>query len=77
MIPIEHIHWCANCHVVAAGGSGSDAVPSFLSIAADPKKTDEYLRGFLADPRHPMPNLQLSRQEIDNLVAYIASLRSP
>lgn len=67
--------WCASCHVVEPGGHGSDAVPDFPSIAADPKKTDDVLRTFLADPRHPMPNLQLSRREIEDLVAYIASLR--
>ena len=67
--------WCKSCHVVGPRGSGTDAVPSFAAIASDPTLTPERLRAFLANPRHPMPNPQLAGTEIDDLVAYIQSLK--
>jgi mono/diheme cytochrome c family protein len=33
------------------------------------------LRGFLVKPHGQMPELNLTRQEIDNLIAYIESLK--
>ena len=67
--------WCASCHVVDRTGGGTDAVPGFAAIAADPGLTTESLRRYLANPRHPMPNPQLSTAQIDDLVAYILGLR--
>jgi mono/diheme cytochrome c family protein len=67
--------WCKSCHVVGPRGSGTDAVPSFAAIASDPTLTAERLRTFLANPRHPMPNPQLANTEIEDLVAYIQSLK--
>ena len=69
--------WCAECHLVGSGPERSvvDGAPPFTAIAADPSKSDAYLRTWLFRPRRPMPKLELSRREIDDLVAYIASLR--
>lgn len=67
--------WCVNCHVIAPGQArGSDQTPSFTSIAARPDTTADKLRAFLAQP-HGMPDFKLSRTDIDNMVAYILSLR--
>jgi len=67
--------WCVECHVVEpAQESASDAAPPFESIALDPTKTPEGLRTWLADPHPPMPNLQLSTGEIDDILAYIQTL---
>ncbi len=70
--------WCAACHVVASDqvSANSDA-PSFASIGST-LKTDadkNALQLFLADPHPVMPNMNLTRQEVADLVAYIASLR--
>lgn len=65
--------WCATCHVVAPGGRGADVAPNFATIAK--QRNDEYLRGFLTRPHPPMPRFELSRQDIDDLVAYIGSQR--
>jgi len=67
--------WCASCHVVDKAGGGTDAVPGFQTIAADPGLTPDSLRTYLANPRHPMPNPQLSTAQIDDLVAYILDLK--
>jgi mono/diheme cytochrome c family protein len=65
--------WCATCHVVAAGGRGADVAPNFATIAK--QRNDEYLRGFLTRPHPPMPRFELSRPDIDDLVAYIGTQR--
>lgn len=69
--------WCANCHRIAPGGPGpaTDAAPSFPAIAAMPHATSMSLRVFLQTPHPNMPDFRLSRQEIDDVVAYILSLR--
>jgi mono/diheme cytochrome c family protein len=67
--------WCRNCHIVAPGTGGSDAAPPFESVANRPGFTGAGLRAWLADPHPPMPNLNLSRAEIDAIIAYIRSLR--
>jgi mono/diheme cytochrome c family protein len=66
--------WCTACHAVGPKGRGSDVASDFGSIARS--RSDEYLRGFLMRPHPPMPRFELSRQDIDDLVAYLGSLRS-
>ena len=48
--------------------------PSFLSVAQEGRSPDQ-LRGFLSHPHGAMPDLVLSRQEIEDLIAYMLSLR--
>jgi mono/diheme cytochrome c family protein len=69
--------WCAECHVVGKSPSqvAIDGAPPFTTIAADSSKSDAYLRTWMFDTHPPMPNLELSRREIDDLVAYISTLR--
>lgn len=69
--------WCASCHIIAPSSvtRTTEGVPTFMAIARDPAKTDRRLRLFLTDPHPPMPNFHLSRLEMDDLVAYIQSLK--
>jgi len=71
--------WCASCHVIGTepGGRGTDAVPSFPSIARDPAKGPEYVRRILAGPHPPMPPMPLSRASVDDIVAYFKTLATP
>ena len=69
--------WCTSCHIVAPGQAGSDAAPPFGSIANRADFSEAGLRAWLADPHPPMPNLNLSRHEIDRVIAYLRSLRRP
>ncbi|MFM8647552.1 MAG: c-type cytochrome [Methylocystis sp.] len=66
--------WCAACHVVVPDQSGAWAdAPSFSDIAR--RRVDkDALAHFLIDPHPPMPDMHLSRQEIDDIVSYIRSL---
>lgn len=68
--------WCASCHLLPSAPQSSvqPGPPPFKAIA-DGKGDAEELRSFLSHPHGAMPNLSLSRAEIDNVIAYIQSLR--
>jgi mono/diheme cytochrome c family protein len=67
--------WCAACHLVSSDQARANAdVPSFASLARK-KQRPEKLEAFLSAPHPKMPDMNLSRSEIDDLVAYIGSLR--
>ena len=67
--------WCASCHVVdATQAKGSVDAPSFAALASAQGKTAEGLTDFLTMPgttHTKMPDLQLSRVEISDIVAHI------
>lgn len=68
--------WCASCHLVSEEqASATTEAPPFASIAQRSPDELSALAGFLADPHPPMPDLSLTRQEIRDLLAYIASLK--
>jgi mono/diheme cytochrome c family protein len=68
--------WCSSCHLVSAEQqTASTDAPPFETIADRSPDEFSWLEAFLADPHPPMPQLSLSRDEIRDLVAYIASLR--
>lgn len=66
--------WCSGCHIIDGDGT-SDVAPGFRQVANDPSKTPDKLRAWLSNPHPPMPNFNLSRPEIDNIIAYLESLR--
>lgn len=68
------LSWCTACHVVDLEGHGADAGPALPVLLGDGKRTPDEIRGWLADPHPPMPNFDLSRQEIEDIVAYLQSL---
>lgn len=65
--------WCSPCH--ATSTRGSDAAKSFEAIASSTAGEPARMRRFLADPHAPMPPIQLTQPQIEDLVAYVASLR--
>jgi cytochrome c len=67
--------WCANCHIVGTNPSGTvqPGPPSFPLIARD--RSVDQLHAFLTHPHGAMPDLSLTRAEIDDLIAYIETLR--
>lgn len=71
--------WCASCHIIdrRGGGRTADAAPPFPAIADNPGRTDDHLRVAVTGEHTRMPNFNLGRREIDDLVAYIRSLRTP
>ncbi|MFT6582308.1 MAG: mono/diheme cytochrome c family protein [Alphaproteobacteria bacterium] len=69
--------WCAHCHLTKGVATTSDTAPAFESLMNDPSYTDARLRTWLTDPHPPMPKIDLSRQMIRDVIAYLSTLRRP
>jgi len=68
--------WCAVCHQVEAGATQMpDVPPTFASVAAMASTTQKSLVVWLQTSHPNMPDLKLSHEEIDNVVAYILTLK--
>ena len=69
---------CSSCHVIdrSQATSGATGAPTFSAVARMSSTTPISLRVFLQSPHGRMPNVKLSHQEIDDLVAYILSLKA-
>jgi mono/diheme cytochrome c family protein len=69
---------CVGCHIVgdqAAGASVPADVPSFVTIANKPRQTAQSIAGAIVVPHPPMPQIQLTREEIGDVAAYILTLK--
>jgi mono/diheme cytochrome c family protein len=65
-----------NCHIVTAGqATGGDQAPTWSNIADRPGTNSDSLHALLAKPRGAMPDFKLGGQDIDNVTAYILSLK--
>ncbi len=73
---------CSGCHVIGDGagtavpGPVPVGVPTFRHIANQPGQTGEKIKDVLIKPHTPMPDIQLSNDEILSLIAYFESLRT-
>jgi mono/diheme cytochrome c family protein len=70
---------CVSCHEVPGYGGDpqlpSPAAVSFLTIAENPETyTQVRLKAYLQQPHWPMRQFQLSKSDIDNILALIESL---
>ena len=66
--------WCAACHVVGPDQTqASSDAPTFASIARRHEGAKK-LKAFLTDPHPKMPDMNFSRSEIADIVAYIGRL---
>ena len=70
--------WCKTCHLISSKPTGplQDGVPTFPSVAVKLKQKGERFRiaEWLQEPHGQMERLNLSRQNIEDLVTYIESL---
>ena len=67
---------CAVCHLVAEDQPTDPGVgPSLIEVAGHPATTELSLRAFLQTPHATMPNLMLTPEETDDIVAYLLSLK--
>ncbi len=69
--------WCVSCHTVSGRAAGRDSAPPFDVIARRQTFDRDRLLQVLSDPHPPMPKVHLSRQQLDDVIAYIHSLRLP
>jgi mono/diheme cytochrome c family protein len=67
---------CAECHAVEKGAlSRNGHAPTFQTVATTPGMTAMALRVALRTSHKEMPNLVLKNQEVDDVIAYIATLK--
>ncbi len=68
--------WCKTCHAIEENAAGaSSPAPDFVAIANRPSTTELSLKVFLRTSHGNMPNLVLTPEQTDDLVAYILRLR--
>jgi mono/diheme cytochrome c family protein len=65
---------CSSCHATNAARTATDGAPSLSFIAKDNKARPAWIRGWLMEPHPPMPSISLSRQQIDDVIAYLGTL---
>lgn len=68
---------CAECHAVADNVtlSPNSSARAFEDIANDPKMTAIALKVWFQTSHPTMPDFILKREDLDNLIAYIHSLK--
>lgn len=68
--------WCAACHLVAPDQPRAQAdAPSFAAISATRRVPE--IAHFLTQSHPQMPDMNLSRDEIMDLIAYMHTLAPP
>jgi mono/diheme cytochrome c family protein len=68
---------CAECHAVekGEGGSRNGNAPRFQTLAAARGMTPMALTVALRTSHREMPNFVLSNREVDDIIAYFATLK--
>jgi mono/diheme cytochrome c family protein len=67
---------CSNCHLVGSGQQHANVdIPSFHEIANKEGQTEGAIMGHIILPKHPMPEIPLTKSELADLSAYIMTLR--
>jgi mono/diheme cytochrome c family protein len=68
--------WCQPCHVVSENQTRQTGeAPPFSEIAGKANFTPAGIATFLMDPHGMMPDMSLTRDEANDLAAYIGTLR--
>jgi mono/diheme cytochrome c family protein len=67
---------CSNCHLIGAGTQEhvNADVPSFREIANMEGQTAGNIIAHIILPKHPMPQIPLTKDELADLAAYIITL---
>jgi mono/diheme cytochrome c family protein len=65
---------CSSCHATESSTTATDNAPPFSVVAKTNKERPAWIRGWLMAPHPPMPSISLSRQQIDDIVAYLGTL---
>ena len=70
--------FCSNCHLTDDGSRNAvpAGIPTFRGIANKPGQTGMHIVNVLIAPHPPMPNMNLSREEIGDIIAYLQGLRA-
>jgi cytochrome c len=66
--------WCGACHLVQLRLTTIDP-PTFTAVANDPSKTPDYLRHFFVSPHKDMPPIQLTPLQVEDIIAYLGTMK--
>jgi mono/diheme cytochrome c family protein len=68
---------CAECHAVQKGAtrSANANAPAFEKLAKTPGMTAMAFRVWLRSSHKEMPNIMLKTEEVDDVIAYVQSLK--
>jgi cytochrome c len=68
---------CSTCHLTpdTAAKPVTVGILSLSALANKPEQTPEAIALRLISPPHPMPDMQLTRDEIADVIAYLSTLR--
>ena len=69
------MRWCASCHLVERGQTGTGRAPSFTYLATLPEFDANMLAFLLLQPHPDMPNVSLNRADVGDMTDYIRTLR--
>jgi mono/diheme cytochrome c family protein len=67
--------WCAGCHAIGPSAGKSMAGPSYAAIAAKDTVTADMIASFLRLPHATMPNQPISRNDAQDIAAFILASR--
>jgi mono/diheme cytochrome c family protein len=68
---------CAQCHAIHPSGLSPElTAPPFRDVANTPGMTDTALRVWLSTSHPTMPNIVVEPQDMDNVIAYILTLKN-
>ena len=71
--------FCQTCHLVSDAAPDKPVtvgIPSFRGIANKPGQTGKAIERVLINPHPPMPDMKLTNIEIQDIIAYLDSLRT-
>jgi len=77
--PVDHgrrlaERWCGACHMLPGESRGSDAAPPLARVVAGREVNRGALEAWLSTPHPTMPDMCLTRAEIDALIAYLRAV---
>ncbi len=69
---------CTGCHLIAGDGATTAQVgpPPFKSIANKPGQTVDRIKNALMQPHPPMPDMQMTNDEMLDIITYLDTLRT-
>lgn len=67
--------WCTECHAIGSVPAKRNRAPAFAAIAAKPNISSDVIAAFLLLPHATMPNPPLSRQDAEDIAAFIMEMK--
>jgi len=65
---------CTTCHATLGARVAADAAPPLSQIARDNRANGTWIHAWLSNPHRAMAGIMLSRQQIDDVMAYLSTL---